>query len=91
MANAIDKKITPFFAYAPKGDDVKRVKIIAVSRRQSHYGDGYYLFGAACGLTGGNILRTVYRWEAGDQEPNGASRMLIEQLRARLARRRKRL
>ena len=43
MANAIDKKITPFFAYAPKGDDVKRVKIIAVSRRQSHYGDGYYL------------------------------------------------
>ena len=45
-------------------------------------------FDVACGLTGSNIARTVYRWEAGDQEPNGASRMLIEQLRAK-ARRRK--
>jgi len=48
-------------------------------------------FGVACGLTGRCIPRTVYRWEAGDQEPNGASRMLIEQLRAKLERRRKRL
>jgi DNA-binding transcriptional regulator YiaG len=47
-------------------------------------------FGVACGLTGGNIPRTVYRWEAGDQEPNGASRMLIEQLRAKLERTRHR-
>jgi DNA-binding transcriptional regulator YiaG len=47
--------------------------------------------GEACGLTGRNISRTVYRWESGDQEPNGASRMLIEQLRMKLERRRKRL
>jgi DNA-binding transcriptional regulator YiaG len=47
-------------------------------------------FGVSCGLTGENIPRTVYRWEAGDQEPNGASRMLIEQLRAKLERTRKR-
>jgi DNA-binding transcriptional regulator YiaG len=45
-------------------------------------------FGAACGLTGQNVARTVYRWESRDQKPNGASRMLIEQLRAK-ARRRK--
>jgi DNA-binding transcriptional regulator YiaG len=44
-------------------------------------------FGVACGLTGRFIPRTVYRWEAGDQEPNGASRMLIEHLRAKLERR----
>jgi DNA-binding transcriptional regulator YiaG len=48
-------------------------------------------FGVSCGLTGKNIARTVYRWESGDQEPNGASRMLIEQLRAKLERGRKRL
>jgi DNA-binding transcriptional regulator YiaG len=48
-------------------------------------------FGEACGLRGENIPRTVYRWEAGDQEPNGASRMLIEQIRAKLERSRKRL
>jgi DNA-binding transcriptional regulator YiaG len=48
-------------------------------------------FGKACGLAGKHISRTVYRWEAGDQEPNGASRMLIEQLRAKLERRRKRV
>ena len=48
-------------------------------------------FGEASGLTGRCIARTVYRWEVGDQEPNGASRMLIEQLRAKLERRRKRL
>jgi DNA-binding transcriptional regulator YiaG len=40
-------------------------------------------FGLACGLTGRNVPRTIYRWESGDQEPNGASRMLIEQLRAK--------
>jgi DNA-binding transcriptional regulator YiaG len=34
-------------------------------------------FGVSCGLTGENIARTVYRWEAGDQEPNGACRMLM--------------
>jgi DNA-binding transcriptional regulator YiaG len=44
-------------------------------------------FGGACRLTGKNAARTVYRWEAGDQEPNGGSRMLIEQLRAKLERR----
>lgn len=48
-------------------------------------------FGRGCGLRGKNIARTVYRWEAGEQEPNGASRVLIEQLRAKLERRRKRL
>jgi DNA-binding transcriptional regulator YiaG len=47
-------------------------------------------FGLACGLVGWNIPRTVYRWEAGDQEPNGASRMLIEQLRMKLGRRARR-
>jgi DNA-binding transcriptional regulator YiaG len=47
-------------------------------------------FGAACGLTGRCIHRTVYRWEAGDQEPNGASRMLIKQLRMKLERRARR-
>jgi DNA-binding transcriptional regulator YiaG len=48
-------------------------------------------FGEACGLASRNIARTVYRWEAGDQKPNGASRMLIEQLQMKLERRRKRL
>lgn len=43
-------------------------------------------FGEACGLTGKNAPRTVYRWESGDQEPNGASRVLIEQLRMKLER-----
>jgi DNA-binding transcriptional regulator YiaG len=47
-------------------------------------------FGEACGLEGRNVARTVYRWESGDQEPNGASRMLIEQLRAKLERRARR-
>jgi DNA-binding transcriptional regulator YiaG len=35
-------------------------------------------FGEACGLTGANMAQTVYRWEAGDQEPSGASRVLID-------------
>jgi DNA-binding transcriptional regulator YiaG len=48
-------------------------------------------FGEAVGLAGKNVARTVYRWESGDQEPNGASRMLIEQLKAKLERGRKRL
>lgn len=42
MANAVDKKIPEFFAFVKKGDTLKRVKIIAVSRRASRYGDGYY-------------------------------------------------
>ena len=46
-----------------------------------------HAFGEACGLSGRNIARTVYQWESGDQEPNGASRMLIEQLMAKLERR----
>lgn len=37
-------------------------------------------FGLACGLTGKNIARTVYRWQTKEIEPNGASQMLIEQL-----------
>lgn len=47
-------------------------------------------FGEACGLQGGHMARTVYRWEAGDQEPNGASQMLIEQLKAKVECARKR-
>jgi DNA-binding transcriptional regulator YiaG len=47
-------------------------------------------FGVACRLTGRCIPRTVYRWEAGEQEPNGASRMLIEQLRMKIKRSRRR-
>jgi DNA-binding transcriptional regulator YiaG len=43
-------------------------------------------FGVPCGLAGRCIPRTVYRWESGDQEPNGASRVLIEQLRTKLKR-----
>jgi DNA-binding transcriptional regulator YiaG len=42
-------------------------------------------FGVACGLTGRNIPRTVYRWETGDQEPNGASRRTTQATTVSLA------
>jgi DNA-binding transcriptional regulator YiaG len=53
-------------------------KILGMSARE---------FGLACGLTGKNVARTVYRWQTGDADPNGASQMLIDQLKQKAKRR----